>query len=217
MMRNISRVLGYGLLSAFSLVGITTIISPSAVAQTVARIQAVTQSGTWNITNVSGTVSLPTGAATDASVNDLETDLDEIAGAVNSARMDVNIAKIGGTDPPTACTPVSVIAAANDDNIVIKGTAGELDSLDVMHIDATPIYVKLYNDVTANIDETDTPLIRLMSPANGTAALGSGFVKSWPGGAAFSTAITMRIVTGITDASTGAPTASEVLVSYCYR
>lgn len=33
---------------------------------------AVSQSGTWNITNISGTISLPTGAATEASVDGLE-------------------------------------------------------------------------------------------------------------------------------------------------
>lgn len=38
----------------------------SGVAQPVSGTVAATQSGTWNVTNVSGTVSLPTGAATSA-------------------------------------------------------------------------------------------------------------------------------------------------------
>lgn len=41
---------------------------------------AATQSGTWNLTNISGTVSLPTGAATEAT-------LATIAGAVSSSNL----------------------------------------------------------------------------------------------------------------------------------
>lgn len=40
---------------------------------------AVTQSGTWNITNISGTISLPTGASTETTLLAVKTDLDEIA------------------------------------------------------------------------------------------------------------------------------------------
>jgi len=41
---------------------------------------AATQSGTWNINNVAGTISLPTGAATEAS-------LATVAGAVSSSNL----------------------------------------------------------------------------------------------------------------------------------
>lgn len=53
--------------------GSTTVVSnfPST--------QAVTQSGTWNVNNISGTVSLPTGAATEATQLSVKADLDEIA------------------------------------------------------------------------------------------------------------------------------------------
>jgi hypothetical protein len=43
------------------------------------------QSGTWNITNVSGTVSLPTGAATQATLADVETNTDSLAVVGNGA------------------------------------------------------------------------------------------------------------------------------------
>ncbi len=43
-------------------------VDASASTQPISGTVAATQSGTWNITNVSGTVSLPTGAATEASL-----------------------------------------------------------------------------------------------------------------------------------------------------
>ena len=39
---------------------------PGGVAMPISGTVAATQSGTWNITNISGTISLPTGAATAA-------------------------------------------------------------------------------------------------------------------------------------------------------
>ena len=44
------------------------LVDSSAVPIDFSAASPVTQSGTWNITNVSGTVSLPTGAATEASL-----------------------------------------------------------------------------------------------------------------------------------------------------
>lgn len=73
---------------------------------------AATQSGTWNITNVSGTVSLPTGASTsanqttiighvdgietllgtiDADTSNISTKIDTLAGAVSGTEMQVDI------------------------------------------------------------------------------------------------------------------------------
>ena len=45
-------------------------------------IGGVTQSGTWNITNISGTISLPTGAATSANQSTLNTAIGSISDAV---------------------------------------------------------------------------------------------------------------------------------------
>lgn len=59
---------------------------------------AATQSGTWNINNVSGTVSLPTGAATEttlasilADTASMDTNLGTVAGAVSGSEMQVDI------------------------------------------------------------------------------------------------------------------------------
>ena len=53
----------------------------------------VTQSGTWNVTDVSGTISLPTGAATESTLTDIETNTDALAGVTSTGTaLDVNIA-----------------------------------------------------------------------------------------------------------------------------
>lgn len=52
---------------------------------------AVSQSGTWNLTNISGTISLPTGAATSALQSTGNTSLGTIAGAVAGSEMQVDV------------------------------------------------------------------------------------------------------------------------------
>jgi hypothetical protein len=114
------------------------------------------------------------------------------------------------------CTPGSSISAAAVLETEIKATAGQLYQLVVTNIDATPVFAKLYNDTAANTDETDTPIQRFVVPAQSDAG-GGGFVLPIPIGMVFSTAITLRVTTGAADNNTGALTASEVLVSYCYK
>lgn len=58
---------------------------------------AATQSGTWNITNVSGTVSLPTGAATETTLASALTALQLIDNIVSGTG--VNISQINGVTP----------------------------------------------------------------------------------------------------------------------
>lgn len=116
-----------------------------------------------------------------------------------------------------ACTPGSFISAGTVNETEIKATAGQLDGLWAFSLDATPVYLKLYNDTAANIDETDTPVARFGLPANATAANGAGNNLVPPGGMNFSTAIVLRATSGIADNSTGVLTASEVLVTWCSR
>lgn len=55
-----------------------------------------TQSGTWNITNITGTVSLPTGASTAARQDTGNTSLATIAGAVTGSKMQVDVITLPG-------------------------------------------------------------------------------------------------------------------------
>lgn len=67
-----------------------------------ASAQAVTQSGTWNVTNISGTISLPTGAATSAKQPALgtagaaSTDVITIQGIASMTPIAANVAQVNG-------------------------------------------------------------------------------------------------------------------------
>lgn len=114
------------------------------------------------------------------------------------------------------CTPMGFISAASVNETAIKGSAGRLYWVDITSLDATPVYAKFYDDTTANTDETDTPKLRIGVPANATASLMAGHTLSFPNGAAFANAITVRLTTGIADNDTGAVSANEVLLNACY-
>lgn len=67
--------------------GNALLVDASATTQPVSGTVAATQSGTWNVTNVSGTVSLPTGAATEATLGTrlTESDFDTKTGSLTEA------------------------------------------------------------------------------------------------------------------------------------
>lgn len=113
------------------------------------------------------------------------------------------------------CTPNSSISAGAVLETQVKATPGQLYEMVVTNIDATPVFLKLYNDTSANTDETDTPIGRYGVP--GTSAVGGIVPIRLDVGQYFSTAITFRVTTGIADNDTGALSANEVLVSYCYK
>lgn len=75
-------------------------VDGSAVTQPVSGTVSAAQSGTWNINNISGTVSLPTGAATESTLSTraLESggNLASLASTVSGSRIQSNIAQIGG-------------------------------------------------------------------------------------------------------------------------
>lgn len=97
-------------------------------------VGAVTQSGTWNVTNVSGTISLPTGAATAAlqtTGNGILTTIDVDTGAIATSTASID-GKI------TACNTGAVVIASgtitavttitNDVNIADGGNSITVDN-----------------------------------------------------------------------------------------
>lgn len=69
----------------------------------------VTESGVWNITNITGTVSLPTGAATEATLLDVKSDLDQFTFSVNGLLVDGS----GVTQPVSGTITAQQSIAAN--------------------------------------------------------------------------------------------------------
>ena len=76
---------------------------------------------------------------------------------------------------------------------------------------AAVLYVKFYNKATAPTVGTDTPVLTLAIPAVSAANV------EFLGGIAFSLGIGVGATTGVVDADTGAPGASEVVVNALYR
>jgi hypothetical protein len=109
-------------------------------------------------------------------------------------------------------TAYSFIGANTTNAAVVKASAGTLYGVQAFNLAATPVYLKLYNKATTP-DENDTPVKRLMIPGN---TEGRGFVIPFPKGVKFGTGIGHRLVTGIADNNTTAPTASQQLVNLEY-
>lgn len=88
---------GSGTVSSVAYGFLNNVYFPTSLV-TVSGTIAATQSGTWNINNISGTVSLPTGAATAANQTTGNTSLATIAGAVAGTEMQVDILSIAAGD-----------------------------------------------------------------------------------------------------------------------
>lgn len=88
---------------------------PFIPEHTISGTVAATQSGTWNVTNISGTVSLPTGAATETTLSGVNTKLDTIDDIIKSED-----AAHTSTDKG-----VMPLAVRNDAGTALAGTDGD--------------------------------------------------------------------------------------------
>lgn len=97
---------------------------------------AATQSGTWNINNISGTISLPTGAATSAKQPAIGTagtasaDVLTVQGIASMTKLlvtpdansAVNVNQIGGSSVSTAATGVQKVGVVGNAGATLDGT-----------------------------------------------------------------------------------------------
>lgn len=103
---------------------------------TITGTVAATQSGTWNVTNISGTVSLPTGAATAAKQPALGTagsasaDVITVQGVASMTALKVDNSAV--TQPTKiafqttkALTNASISASSSGENTLVSGTAAQ--------------------------------------------------------------------------------------------
>lgn len=139
-------------LSVQGITGMTALkVDGSAVTQpvsltstTITGTVAVTQSGTWNLTNISGTISLPTGAATAAkqpalgtagsastdvitvqgitSMTALKVDGSAVTQPVSATNLSTNVAQVGGTNAVTAGVSGTLAVGGNAATNVAIGT-----------------------------------------------------------------------------------------------
>lgn len=199
------------------------------------------QSGTWNVTNISGTVSLPTGAATAANqstiighVDGIETllgtidaDTSTLAGAVAGSEMQVDIvsgtvtANLGATDNAvldnidTNTSPGASHYRNIDANAEdeIKGSAGTLHWIHAMNLTAAKAYLHLYDATAASVTPgTTTPTFTFALATQGDTN-GAGFTLKLDH--AFANGITLVCTTTL-DGSAGDPGTNGVIVNAGY-
>jgi len=97
----------------------------------------------------------------------------------------------------------------------VKNTAGMIYAIEFFNINATPVYVRLYNQTTTPAS-TDTANIIWRGTVPGNTA-GAGFVKTWDKGLLFSTGIGFRCTNAIADNDTTVLVASTVMGNVEYK
>lgn len=98
------------------------------------------QQGTWNVTNISGTVSLPTGAATAALQTTGNTSLSTLAGAVAGSEVQVDIVTIPTVTVQATNLDVRDLSSVSD-SITVHGDVGVIDQLDLTN--SNPVTVAI--------------------------------------------------------------------------
>jgi len=119
------------------------VIASNQTAVPVSGTVAATQSGTWNLNNITGTVSLPTGAATEVTLSAINTQLAPIlrtpriatvvntTGSTPAGAFSFSIANVGSA---SGLVDTEVLPAG----VTINFDAGALNNtLDVLSFDAT--------------------------------------------------------------------------------
>ncbi len=119
--------------------------------------------------------------------------------------------------PTGGATISSAIAPATPAGVNLKNGAGTVYTVNVTTVQATPVYVKLYNSGSAPTCGSGTPVARFMVPSNATAADGAGTNISFPVGLAFGSGIGYCVTGALADNDTTAITATNTLVNISWN
>src|SRR5690606_7543498 len=142
---------------------------------TVSGTVAATQSGTWNITNISGTVSLPTGAATETTLASALTSLQTLDNIVSGSG--VNVTQLPAT---TSGGPANVSSSATNVTLLAsnssrKGASIMSDSTQILYVkfgataSATSFHIKMAPGTYAEVPFGYTGIIDgIWASANGS-------------------------------------------------
>lgn len=161
-----------------------------------------TQSGTWNVNNVSGTVSLPTGAATETTLASVDGKLPALSGGA----VPVQPAQTSG-----GCLAHHVISAASTNATNVKASAGQVYAIIVRNTAGAVRKIAFHNN-------SGTPTagagIYFVIILNNTAA---PVTYTWPTGVAFSSGIAYTMVTGSANSDATAVGANEIYMELFYK
>ena len=101
--------------------GVAFGVSDAGGSLTVDGTVAATQSGTWNVTNISGTVSLPTGAATETTLSGIGTNIFILSQAI----------KLEDGAHLSGDAGIPALSVRNDSDTSLCGTSGDYTPLQV--------------------------------------------------------------------------------------
>lgn len=104
-----------------------------------------------------------------------------------------------------------LISAASTNATSVKASVGVVNSITLSNNGATVAYVKLYDKASAPSVGTDTPVLTVLVPINGTVSVNSGYA-----GLRFPTGIAYAITGGMAVADVTAVALSQVSVSINY-
>lgn len=119
---------------------------------------------------------------------------------------------------PTAVGGVStyrIISAATDNATVVKAAAGKLYGYRMASIDATAVFLKIYDKATAPTS-SDTPILTI--PVDGgNAAWDTPASEFFASGLALSNGLAFRMTTGLADSDTAAVAVNENVGALYYK
>jgi len=124
-----------------TVVGTGTFVTQSVVTNAGTFAVQATQAGTWNITNISGTVSLPTGAATESTLSTLD-------GKVTACNTGAVVLSSGTVTTVTTLTGSGIAHDSADSGNPHKIGAKATDSV----LGGTPVAAKDRTDLFAGTD-----------------------------------------------------------------
>lgn len=185
---------------------------------------------------VDGTVSVNALPAGTNNIGDVDvatlpgtvaTDINTLAGAVSSAKVQVDVQTMPAADVTTdsigaaplaetslaGATPYKLNSAASTNATSVKASTGKVYSIVLTNQNAATRYVKFYNKSSAPTVGTDTPVWVCAVPGG---SAGAGMVVALPMPLKFSTGIAFAITTGAADSDTGAVAANDVIVNLGY-
>lgn len=148
-----------------ALVAGSAVIGKVAIDQTTdgtTNLVAAKQNGTWNVTNISGTISLPTGAATSAKQDTLAA---LFPTSIGQKAASGSLAVALPTDQIGALAPV--VSTALEASRVLKASPGSLFSISIA-IGVTSGWLLLFDATTAPADGAVTPKYAIPVGSNGT-------------------------------------------------
>jgi hypothetical protein len=202
---------------------------------TVTGTVAATQSGSWslaanqstNIAQINGVPPLMGNGVTGTGSLRVTVASDNTAFSVNSVQSGTWTVQPGNTanttpwlvtDTPATSGGLSFnyqIAPATPAKTAVKASAGQLFAIKAMNINATPVYVKLFNAASASVTLGTTACDdQFLIPGN---TAGAGVVLNIDKGVAFGTAITAAITGAIASTDNTAISANTVVVTFYYK